>query len=67
MTAFYASRKPPGTIGAARKHVIPYRKYGSPKAQPPSRTTISSKQQRELVEVASLANNLLAKMRGQAK
>ena len=65
MTAFYASRKPPGTIGAARKHVIPYRKYGSPKA-PPSRA-MSSRQQRELVEVASLANNLLAKMRGQAK
>ena len=66
MTAFYASRKPPGTIGAARKHVIPYRKYGSPKV-PPSRAGISAKQQRELVEVASLANNLLTKMRGQAK
>jgi hypothetical protein len=63
VTAFYASRKPPGTIGAAKKHVIPYRKYGSPKPQP-NRASISSKQQRELVEVASLANNLLAKMKG---
>jgi hypothetical protein len=57
MTAFYHSRKPPGTIGAARKHVIPFRKYDHTKAQPLSR---AGKQQRELLEVAAMASALCA-------
>ena len=62
MTAFYASRKPPGTIGTNRrlKNVIPYKKYGT--AQPPSgrhRSGISMTDQRKLEETAAMANAFL--------
>jgi hypothetical protein len=61
MTAFYASRKPPGTIGANRrlKNVIPYKKYGT--AQPPGR---ASKQQADLTAVWRDAEALCAKLKG---
>jgi hypothetical protein len=60
VTAFYASRKPPGTIGAARKHVIPYRKHPA-KAQPLRQV---SKQHQELVDAAIAANALCKRLRG---
>jgi hypothetical protein len=67
MVAFYKSSRRTSTVGATKKHIYPFQKYGQAKAQPPSRATMSSRQQQQLLEVASLANNLLAKMRGQAK
>ena len=65
MTAMFRGNRPARSVGASRKHVYEFRKNGA--AKQPGRATMSSKQQRELVEVASLANNLLAKMLGQAK
>ena len=58
MVAFYKSSRRPGTIGAARKHVHPYQKYG--KAQPPR----ASKQQADLTAVWRDAEALCAKLKG---